>query len=121
MSYVNFDNIDACKFDQIATHLVPCAKIHDLLFLLHGKRGQDFCTVFYSNLHITAHFFGKRNQNMKRDFTWSITSPSVAITGLRNTSLIEVEVKGHFKIKITVMPISKKLKKDSCVHNYGIT
>lgn len=75
MSYVNFDNIDACKFDQIATHLVQCAKIHDLLVKMesvftHGKRGQDFCIVFYSNLHITAHFFGKRNQNMKRDFTW---------------------------------------------------
>ena len=50
-----------------------------------------------------------------------MTSPSVAITRLCNTILIEVEVKGHFKIKITVLPITKKLKRDSRVHNYGIT
>ncbi|KAK9999543.1 hypothetical protein SO802_019146, partial [Lithocarpus litseifolius] len=39
-------------------------------FYLHGKSGQDFCIVFYSNLYVTTHFFGKRNPNMKRDFTW---------------------------------------------------
>ncbi|EOX98334.1 Copper ion binding protein, putative [Theobroma cacao] len=31
---------------------------------------QDFCLVSDSNLHINAHFIGRRNQNMKRDFTW---------------------------------------------------
>ncbi|KAL6177786.1 hypothetical protein ACLB2K_049308 [Fragaria x ananassa] len=33
-------------------------------------RDQDFCLVSDSNIHINAHFIGKRDQNMKRDFTW---------------------------------------------------
>ncbi|XP_075633870.1 uncharacterized protein LOC142606394 [Castanea sativa] len=41
-----------------------------ITFYFHGKKGQDFCIVSDSNLHINAHFIGKRNQNMKRDFTW---------------------------------------------------
>ncbi|XVF45083.1 hypothetical protein PTKIN_Ptkin02bG0177200 [Pterospermum kingtungense] len=36
----------------------------------HGKKDQDFCLVSDSNLHINGHFIGKRNENMKRDFTW---------------------------------------------------
>ncbi|XP_075633871.1 uncharacterized protein LOC142606395 [Castanea sativa] len=41
-----------------------------ITFYFHGKKGEDFCIVSDSNLHINAHFIGKRNQNMKRDFTW---------------------------------------------------
>ncbi|XP_050281189.1 uncharacterized protein LOC126722075 [Quercus robur] len=41
-----------------------------ITFYFHGKKAQDFCIVSDSNLHINAHFIGKRNQNMKRDFTW---------------------------------------------------
>ncbi|KAL7202209.1 hypothetical protein ACSBR1_033809 [Camellia fascicularis] len=41
-----------------------------IAFYFHGKKGQDFCIVTDSNLHINAHFIGKRNSNMKRDFTW---------------------------------------------------
>ncbi|CAK9153822.1 unnamed protein product [Ilex paraguariensis] len=41
-----------------------------ITFYFHGKKGHDFCIVSDSNLHINAHFIGKRNQNMKRDFTW---------------------------------------------------
>ncbi|CAL8999916.1 unnamed protein product [Prunus brigantina] len=41
-----------------------------ITFYFHGKKDQDFCIVSDSNLHINAHFIGKRNQNMKRDFTW---------------------------------------------------
>ncbi|KAK9999541.1 hypothetical protein SO802_019144 [Lithocarpus litseifolius] len=139
-----------------------------ITFYFHGKKGQDFCIVSDSNLHINARFIGKRNQNMKRDFTWvqslgilfdthnlfigakntsiwddsndrlslgfngepihlldgegtkweSVTSPSVAITRLRDTNSVEVEVEGNFKIKATVVPITEK---DSRVHNYGIT
>ena len=44
--------------------------------------------------------------------------PNVAITRLHDTNLIEVEVEGNFKIKVAVMPITKK---DSRVHDYGIT
>ena len=39
-------------------------------FYFHGKKDQDFCLVSDSNLHINGHFIGKRNENMKRDFTW---------------------------------------------------
>ncbi|XP_028062061.1 uncharacterized protein LOC114265440 [Camellia sinensis] len=41
-----------------------------IAFYFHGKKGQDFCIVTDSNLHINAHFIGKRKSNMKRDFTW---------------------------------------------------
>ncbi|XP_004309577.1 PREDICTED: uncharacterized protein LOC101292177 [Fragaria vesca subsp. vesca] len=41
-----------------------------ITFYFHGKRDQDFCLVSDSNIHINAHFIGKRDQNMKRDFTW---------------------------------------------------
>ncbi|CAL5352625.1 unnamed protein product [Camellia sinensis] len=41
-----------------------------IAFYFHGKKGQDFSIVTDSNLHINAHFIGKRNSNMKRDFTW---------------------------------------------------
>ncbi|GMG98462.1 hypothetical protein Nepgr_000302 [Nepenthes gracilis] len=41
-----------------------------LTFYFHGKRDRDFCLVTDSNLHINAHFIGKRNDGMRRDFTW---------------------------------------------------
>ncbi|XP_057526402.1 uncharacterized protein LOC130805634 [Amaranthus tricolor] len=41
-----------------------------ITFYFHGKKDQDFCLVTDSNLHINAHFIGKRNNNLRRDFTW---------------------------------------------------
>ncbi|KAL5855495.1 hypothetical protein ACOSQ4_005297 [Xanthoceras sorbifolium] len=41
-----------------------------ITFYFHGKKDKDFCLVSDSNLHINAHFIGRRNVNMKRDFTW---------------------------------------------------
>ncbi|KAH6794010.1 hypothetical protein C2S52_004487 [Perilla frutescens var. hirtella] len=41
-----------------------------ITFYFHGKKDRDFCLVTDPNLHINAHFMGRRNQNMKRDFTW---------------------------------------------------
>ncbi|XP_062086577.1 uncharacterized protein LOC133792688 [Humulus lupulus] len=41
-----------------------------LTFYFHGKKDHDFCLVSDSNLHINAHFIGKRSPNMTRDFTW---------------------------------------------------
>ncbi|KAM6558218.1 hypothetical protein CsatA_027457 [Cannabis sativa] len=61
-----------CKCDQ------PGAVCQDprfiggdgITFYFHGKKDHDFCLLSDSNLHINAHFIGKRNSNMKRDFTW---------------------------------------------------
>ncbi|KAF9596971.1 hypothetical protein IFM89_014685 [Coptis chinensis] len=41
-----------------------------ITFYFHGKKDQDFCLLSDSNLHINGHFIGRRNSNMKRDFTW---------------------------------------------------
>ena len=41
-----------------------------ITFYFHGKKDNNFCLLSDSNLHINAHFIGKRNSNMKRDFTW---------------------------------------------------
>ncbi|CAD6261020.1 unnamed protein product [Miscanthus lutarioriparius] len=40
-------------------------------FLFHGRRDADFCLLSDANLHINAHFIGKRNNaGVARDFTW---------------------------------------------------
>ncbi|XP_072950546.1 uncharacterized protein [Typha angustifolia] len=39
-------------------------------FYFHGHKDKDFCIVSDSNLHINAHFIGKRSPTMTRDFTW---------------------------------------------------
>uniref|UniRef100_A0A0E0N837 Uncharacterized protein n=1 Tax=Oryza rufipogon TaxID=4529 RepID=A0A0E0N837_ORYRU len=39
-------------------------------FYFHGKKDHDFCIVSDADLHINAHFIGKRNPTMSRDFTW---------------------------------------------------
>ncbi|KAJ3683145.1 hypothetical protein LUZ60_013372 [Juncus effusus] len=40
------------------------------VFYFHGKKDQDFCVVSDPDVHINAHFIGKRNPSMNRDFTW---------------------------------------------------
>uniref|UniRef100_A0A0D9W4M0 Uncharacterized protein n=1 Tax=Leersia perrieri TaxID=77586 RepID=A0A0D9W4M0_9ORYZ len=39
-------------------------------FLFHGRKDTDFCLFSDANLHINAHFIGKRNAASSRDFTW---------------------------------------------------
>ncbi|KAL6595506.1 hypothetical protein ACP70R_047846 [Stipagrostis hirtigluma subsp. patula] len=39
-------------------------------FYFHGRRDADFCVVSDRDLHINAHFIGKRGDGMSRDFTW---------------------------------------------------
>ncbi|KAG0608827.1 hypothetical protein M758_8G136200 [Ceratodon purpureus] len=39
-------------------------------FYFHGRMNQDFCLVSDSDLHINAHFIGKRPEGRFRDFTW---------------------------------------------------
>ncbi|CAI9093546.1 OLC1v1029067C1 [Oldenlandia corymbosa var. corymbosa] len=80
-----------------------------LTFYFHGKKDRDFCIVSDSNLHINAHFIGKRNGNMTTDFTW--------VQSLDNNLAI-IEVEGNFQIKATVVPITEK---ESRIHQYGIT
>lgn len=41
-----------------------------LTFYFHGKKDSNFCLISDPNLHINAHFIGKRNAGMARDFTW---------------------------------------------------
>ncbi|KAI6676618.1 hypothetical protein NL676_037414 [Syzygium grande] len=35
-----------------------------------ARKIGDFCLVSDTNFHINAHFIGKRNPSLKRDFTW---------------------------------------------------
>ncbi|KAI4385444.1 hypothetical protein MLD38_003469 [Melastoma candidum] len=41
-----------------------------ITFYFHGQKDRDFCIVTDPNLHINAHFIGRRNHRMRRDFTW---------------------------------------------------
>ncbi|KAJ3673837.1 hypothetical protein LUZ60_005829 [Juncus effusus] len=40
------------------------------IFYFHGSKDRDFCILSDSDLHINAHFIGKRGSSMTRDFTW---------------------------------------------------
>ncbi|KAF0924163.1 hypothetical protein E2562_008466 [Oryza meyeriana var. granulata] len=39
-------------------------------FYFHGSKDHDFCLLSDAALHVNAHFIGKRNDAMSRDFTW---------------------------------------------------
>ncbi|PKI59684.1 hypothetical protein CRG98_019925 [Punica granatum] len=39
-------------------------------FYFHGRKDENFCLVSDNDFHINAHFIGKRNPNLTRDFTW---------------------------------------------------
>jgi hypothetical protein len=41
-----------------------------VMFYFHGYKDADFCLVSDSDLHINAHFIGKRPEGRTRDFTW---------------------------------------------------
>ncbi|GLJ56052.1 hypothetical protein SUGI_1203420 [Cryptomeria japonica] len=51
-----------------------------IMFYFHGKQDQNFCLVSDSELHINAHFIGKRGEGMGRDFTW-VQSIGVPVGG----------------------------------------
>ncbi|CAL5383393.1 unnamed protein product [Camellia sinensis] len=40
-----------------------------IMFYFHGNKDKDFCLVSDSEIHINAHFIGKRSKK-GRDFTW---------------------------------------------------
>ncbi|EOY15162.1 hypothetical protein QUC31_000407 [Theobroma cacao] len=40
-----------------------------IMFYFHGKKDKEFCLVSDFNVHINAHFIGKRSRK-GRDFTW---------------------------------------------------
>ncbi|PSS31214.1 BMP-binding endothelial regulator protein [Actinidia chinensis var. chinensis] len=40
-----------------------------IMFYFHGRKNKDFCLVSDSEIHINAHFIGKRSKK-GRDFTW---------------------------------------------------
>ncbi|XP_066316808.1 uncharacterized protein [Miscanthus floridulus] len=39
-------------------------------FYFHGSKDRDFCVFTDAGLHINAHFIGRRDPAMSRDFTW---------------------------------------------------
>ncbi|XP_024028919.1 nuclear pore complex protein Nup214 [Morus notabilis] len=61
-----------CKCDQPGTVCQDPRFIggDGITFYFHGKKDHSFCLFSDPNLHINAHFIGKRNPNMRRDFTW---------------------------------------------------
>ncbi|CAA0807498.1 Cyclase family protein [Striga hermonthica] len=120
-----------------------------ITFYFHGKKGRDFCLVNQPNLHINAHFIGRRNENMKRDFTWVqsigiLFGPHRLLVGTQKTAIwndavdrlslafdgepIALPTAEGFKWKATNLPsanISANVvpitKHESKVHNYRIT
>lgn len=41
-----------------------------VMFYFHGQKDKNFCIVSDRNLHINAHFIGKRPEGRHRDYTW---------------------------------------------------
>ncbi|MQM14004.1 hypothetical protein Taro_046931 [Colocasia esculenta] len=66
------------NLDVFAVCNVPGAVCQDprfigadgITFYFHGRKDREFCLLSDSNLHINAHFIGRRAPNMTRDFTW---------------------------------------------------
>ncbi|MQM14001.1 hypothetical protein Taro_046929 [Colocasia esculenta] len=53
-----------------------------ITFYFHGRRNSDFCLVTQPDLHINAHFIGKRVPGRSRDFTW-VQSIGILFAGHR--------------------------------------
>ncbi|XP_077234479.1 uncharacterized protein LOC143876676 [Tasmannia lanceolata] len=70
--------VDCVSCKPLCTCNMPGAVCQDprfvggdgITFYFHGKKDKDFCILSDQNLHINAHFIGKRNPAMTRDFTW---------------------------------------------------
>ncbi|VAH86127.1 unnamed protein product [Triticum turgidum subsp. durum] len=103
-------------------------------FYFHGKKDQDFCVVSDTDLHINAHFIGKRNPTMSRDFTW-IQALGIRFADHRLYMGAQKTVKwdsnvDHLELAFDDMPIEiptaidaqwQSTTKDSRIHNYGVT
>ncbi|XP_059665953.1 uncharacterized protein LOC132311845 [Cornus florida] len=81
-----------------------------ITFYFHGRKDQDFCLVSDTNLHINAHFIGKRNPNLKRDFTWVqsigiIFNNQKLLVAAKQTSMWDDKT-DHLAISFNDMPIS---------------
>ncbi|XP_059070806.1 uncharacterized protein LOC131860411 [Cryptomeria japonica] len=70
-----------------------------IMFYFHGKKDQNFCLVSDSELHINAHFIGKRGEGMGRDFTW-VQSIGVLFGG--NHQLFLGAKKNFYKLAIAL-------------------
>ncbi|XP_059284763.1 LOW QUALITY PROTEIN: uncharacterized protein LOC132038054 [Lycium ferocissimum] len=63
-----------------------------IIFYFHGKKDKDFYLVTDPEFHINAHFIGRRNENMKRDFTWVQSigilygTHKLSVAGLKTTT-----------------------------------
>ncbi|KAA8539155.1 hypothetical protein F0562_025847 [Nyssa sinensis] len=88
-----------------------------ITFYFHGRKDQDFCLVSDPNLHINAHFIGKRNPNLKRDFTWVqsigiIFSNHKLLVAAKHTSTWDDNV-DRLTISFDDMPISLPINEGS--------
>uniref|UniRef100_A0A0E0MJN2 Uncharacterized protein n=1 Tax=Oryza punctata TaxID=4537 RepID=A0A0E0MJN2_ORYPU len=115
-------------------------------FYFHDRRDADFCVVSGRDLHINAHFIGKRGAaGMSREFTW-IQAIAVLFdggahrlyVGARKTAAwdddvdrlelilddepaangVLVVLDGRFKVRANAVPITDE---ESRVHRYGVT
>ncbi|XP_075498131.1 uncharacterized protein LOC142536726 [Primulina tabacum] len=88
-----------------------------ITFYFHGRKDEDFCLVSDSNLHINVHFIGKRNPNLKRDFTW-VQSIGVMfdshkiLVAAQKTSTWDQKV-DHLVISVDDKPVSLPTVADS--------
>ncbi|CAM0147848.1 unnamed protein product [Urochloa decumbens] len=97
-------------------------------FYFHGKKDQDFCILSDANLHINAHFIGKRNPAMSRDFTW-IQALGIRFAehrlymGAKKTAKWNNDV-DRLELAFDGAPIDIPTEigaEDSRIHNYGVT
>ncbi|KZV32082.1 hypothetical protein F511_31918 [Dorcoceras hygrometricum] len=92
-----------------------------ITFYFHGRKNEDFCLVSDSNLHINAHFIGKRNPNLKRDFTWPVSDSNDMIVNQlsisRSSNGVVIQVADMLRMTAHVVPITAQ---ESKVHGYGI-
>ncbi|KAF8021826.1 hypothetical protein BT93_G2078 [Corymbia citriodora subsp. variegata] len=83
-------------------------------FFFHGQKDRDFCLVSDTNFHINAHFIGKRNPSLKRDFTWVqsigvVLGSHKLLVGAKRASSWDDEVI-HMNIILDGTPVSLPAK-----------
>ncbi|KAL6640797.1 hypothetical protein ACP70R_021920 [Stipagrostis hirtigluma subsp. patula] len=99
------------------------------MFYFHGRRDADFCVISDRDLHINAHFIGKRRGGGVGASWTSAAVPALSVTRTtaanavargqaRRRPPLYVIIDGRFSVMATAMPITAE---ESRAHRYGVT
>nr|XP_043614048.1 uncharacterized protein LOC122585998 [Erigeron canadensis] len=123
--------MDCVSCKPVCTCNIPGAVCQDprfvggdgVAFYFHGQKNKNFCLVSDPSLHINAHFIGKRNPKLTRDFTW-VHSVGIMfdnhklLVGAKKTSIWD-DNEEHLYISFDDTPLSLD-RKNWTYHNSSL-